>query len=299
MIHLSVEIDSSLVEWLKLTNNPQVDFPNRFLSFQQENNLQLPNASLVDFPISIDMNDIKSMMMQIDKLKTHLTESVVKASSFFPDTSEEYYHHLKVILLPFGKINYGPTEGVQIFSLFPHTDWRETILFLTHVYYHEITHLNYTKRCKEVSANHKSKDSYLYYLQVLIQNEGIANYIVLEELEKMIPLLGNKYIFRYFTYARNIRSEELITKCMDVFNQLFMMEQETFNKYYKKIARLIKSEELPAINLIGIYLATVIAENYGIDVLRNVHQKPATEFFSLYMETDDPLRNHLKDVSLI
>ncbi|MGD6879665.1 DUF5700 domain-containing putative Zn-dependent protease [Bacillus infantis] len=258
-----------------------------FESYCEKEGLKLPKTSFVDFPNEISKEDLRKLREQVEFLNNRKGESITHISKFFPHIEEEITHKLKVVLLPFGKINYGPMAGYQLYSIFPKADPIETYLFLIHIYYHEISFINYTERSSYVSENHLKKADYLDYLKLLIQNEGIGNYAVLNELETFKKQASPIYQYIYFTYANKINDKDLLIRCLKTVNQIFDMKNNDFERLYKKINLIIKSEELPAINIIGLHMANCIANAFGESSLIQVYKADPNDFFNLYKKSGD------------
>ncbi|MCM3239541.1 hypothetical protein M3589_17720 [Heyndrickxia oleronia] len=296
MINLSVEIDSTLLTWLEKNYMSLDKWDDYFENYCEQNGINLPKASFVDFPDEISKDDLERLRRQVDLLNTRKEDSIAHINRFFPKVEEDIAHNLKVVLLPFGKINYGPTIGYQLYSIFPDSNLVETYLFLIHIYYHEISFINYTQRSLYVSENNHKKEDYLDYLKLLIQNEGIGNYAVIKDLETLKKQITSNYKYNYFKYANKINDKNLLVKCLETLNQISSMSNDNFEKYCKKINHIIKSEELPAINIIGLHMANSIAKAFGESTLIQVYKVEPDNFFNLYKESGDPYVDFIKDV---
>lgn len=293
VLSLDVNIDANFVEKLYETQlNPT---NSEWKGYCKRNKLD----NLSDFKLMhnegnfLEREKIDHYKRTAEYLDDNLEKSIDHFSKVLPYMTEKINHELKVTLLPDGKTNFGPRPSLQLFSLKPEADPYETYLFLIHIYYHEISFMNYTEYCEECANNPNTPEKLKYLILMLIQNEGIGNYAVLDDVLGLRYENPN-YSFQYFTYANQLNEQEQIAKSMGLLRQLFNeLNEENFSDFQKKINAVLKNKQLPIINLVGTHMAKVIEEKYGIAVLKDVNNKKATEFFKLYLLTDDNLKEHL------
>lgn len=297
MIKLSVDIDESLLESVGRAKSAQDEWSGIWSNYLRQHQLELPkNFTFVNLPYRLFADQVQKMRDQYLFLESQKQRSIKHIQRFLPHVKEDLEHHVRIVLLPFGTINYGPREGIQLYSFFPTADPMETYLFLIHVYYHEISFLNYTDRGRQVSDVQQTPDDYKEFLLLLIQNEGIANFAVYDGLMSFMDTVDRGYTYCYFNYAPKLNSSAELVKCMNVLNQVFSLDHENFMKYSQQIMKFVKSEQVPAINLIGLHIARKIADAFGVDVLCNVYKKEALEFFRLYFQTNDPIATYLSAI---
>lgn len=231
--------------------------------------------------------DFARVRAAADYLAAHRERSIEHISAFLPPHTPPLTHDLTVMLLPFAKYNYGPREGLQLFSLHPDASSEETYLFLVHVYYHELTPLSYNARCRRCASSPASGADLKYSLRLLIRNEGIANYAVLDDLLRLVA--GNPgWPLKYFTYAPLIGNEDFLDQALVLFDTLLAQvgDGPLRGRDGQLVARL-KNGFVPVINLVGIQMAAAIAARFGVEKLIDVYQQEADAFFRLYAETGD------------
>ena len=286
MIDLRVRLDDSMVDlsrsmdaqglathWADLCRANGLD---RFTTVYDLFNLNRLPASAVDFA---------RVRASADYLAAHLERSVRHISAFLSPNTPPSTYNLTVILLPFAKYNFGPREGLQLFSLHPDASSEETYLFLTHVYYHELTPISYTARCRRCASSPASGADLKYSLRLLIRNEGIANYAVLDELVQLIAKNPDCPL-RYFTYAPLIGNKDFLDRALVLFDTLLAQVGDgPLASHDGQLIAQLKNGFVPVINLIGIQMATAIAGHFGVETLIDVYQQEADAFFRLYAET--------------
>lgn len=196
-------------------------------------------------------------------------------------------HDLTIHLLPGISTCYGLAGGGQIFGLYDHATPEETVLFLEHTYYHELSGHWDTPRLTAAERAASTADGLLTWTLALIRNEGIANIAV---LEKLLTLRQKGVRFGYFTYAGLIGDDDATRKAMLAFRQLVGgLSPETAERVSVNISRVLKNPRLPVINLIGIHMAQAIIAAHGLPVLLDVEGQEPEDFFALYADTADPL----------
>lgn len=291
MISLTVKLDTHLMDILKQGKKKlsKSEWIHLCKSYDIE--------ELTEYPLfkdqTMDEKEVESLNTTINYLATHLNESIQHITKYFPDTPHDIEHNLTVSFLPNGKTNYGPKPTLQLFSIFPDAHPYETYLFLIHVYYHEVSFINYTEYCKECAEDPSTPEKLKYFILTLIQNEGIGNYAILKELINFKEENPN-YEFKYFTYANQLRSELKISQALGLLRQIFNeMNTDNFMEYRKKINLILKNKQLPIINLVGTHMAEVIAAEFGLESLKNVYHKSSVNFFNTYFKTNDSLKNRL------
>jgi hypothetical protein len=295
MIHLNVTLDS-LVQplldggWGKM-ETAWAEFCRRYSitdlaavgdSFQCDHEPTPHELSLLEETVSF--------------VQSHLRQSIEHIESWLPEVNDEISHFLTVALLPYGKYSYGSKVGLQLFSLEACAAPIETYLFLVHVYYHELSYLNETPRGRRCSEEQLSAEDFREWIRLLIRNEGIGNYAVLEDLTQIRDTYSD-YVFRYFTYARKIGDPTLLHKAVTILADAFAgVDDQNVTQFRSATNRIFKSEALPIINLVGTHMAESIANSCGVAALKNVYQSEAPDFFALYGETGAPFAGTLRDL---
>ncbi|MFJ7747504.1 DUF5700 domain-containing putative Zn-dependent protease [Peribacillus sp. NPDC097295] len=292
MLKLDVSLDASLINFVE--NHKKQPTELEWFEYCKANEIPyLANQSLFDEEKKLGSYEIESLSRTVKYLEVHLEDSVKHIAQFFPDTPKDIDHHLKIGLLPYGKKNFGPKSSLQLFSLFPEATPVETYLFLIHIYYHEISFINYTDFCKECSVSPDTPEKLKHFIINLIQNEGIGNFAVLESLIEYREQ-NSSYDFKYFSYASMIRDEVSIVQSMSLLRQILdTVNESNYANYQGKINLILKNKRLPIINLVGTHMAESIVATHGLDALRNVYKRSPKEFFNLYFDTKDPLKEHL------
>ncbi len=296
MLKLKVTIDSTWVDLL--VNQGKEHFVEKWNEYVEAKGLYKSFYQA----LSVPEGDIKNDIEQFKKIKSYIVDqklhSVRNIEKFFPEIEDTIEHDLNVVLLPYGKINFGIEEGTQIFSLSPEAHEVETNLFLTHVFYHEISSINNTERADEVERDIGNLSNYKYLIQLLIRNEGIGNYAILKDLMEFHNE-NRSYNFKYFTYANKINDDFYIKKSFELLYKLFsFVDEENFNQFLPTLNQSLKDKGMPLINVIGIYMAQRIAAYYGEDVLKNIYKVESTKFFELFISTDDKYSIFVKSLGL-
>lgn len=225
-------------------------------------------------------------------IEQHVDQSVAALSPYVPAVPADHPSRiLTVYLVPGFAQCYGPTEGLQIFGLRADADPAEALLFLTHIYYHEISSLFYSETSRRAAANPDTVELFKHWLLLLIQNEGLANYAVFASLLDL-PAQGRP--FAYFKYAGLVHNTEATAKAMTLCREILsQLNNNNFHYLRNHISDMLKNPKLPVINLVGIHLAEAIAATFGECVLLTVADREPQEFFRLYSATGDPLCQYL------
>ncbi|KGX89693.1 hypothetical protein [Pontibacillus marinus] len=285
MLKLKVTIDSTWVDLL--VNQGKEHYVEKWNEYVEAKGLHKSFYQA----LSVPDGDIENDTEQFNKIKSYIVDqklhSIRNIEKFFPEIEDPIEHDLNVVLLPYGKINFGIEEGTQIFSLSPEAHEVETNLFLTHVFYHEISSINNTDWANEAERDFENLSNYKYLIQLLIRNEGIGNYAILKDLMNFNDEHPT-YNFNYFTYANKINDDFYIKKSFELLYKLFsFVDEENFNQLLPTLNHSLKDKGMPLINVIGIYMARRIAEYYGEDVLKNIYKVESTKFFELFISTND------------
>ena len=226
---------------------------------------------------------------RLEALARHLAASVepsvAQVRDHLPAVPEAVRRDLKVVLLPWGRWSFGPRQGLQLFSLHPDADPEEAYLFLVHVYYHEISDLGYTPRCRRCSQARRTAEDFRYWIHLLIRNEGIANHAVLARLLRFRQEHPG-YAWRYFSYADRIGDARAVAAGFDLLRRVFD-RAETMEQAGRldDLLGLLKDKMSPVVNLLGIHMATAVVDRFGLRALSDVHGRDAEEFFRLYEKT--------------
>jgi hypothetical protein len=218
----------------------------------------------------------------LDYLTDRRLTSIAHASPVFPDTADDIQHDVRMAFVPLGKIMAGVRPGLQLFSLFPDADPLEAYLFLVHVYYHEVSDLFAPASATPFTVERRTASDLRRWLRLLIRNEGVGNYVVLEDL---LEFRGARpdYDFKYFTYAPYIESAAHLTASIRLLDQVFAgVTDANVSHFSRNVNLLLKNKALPVINLLGIHMAIAIARAHGVDALRNVFGVDAEVFFAMY-----------------
>lgn len=222
-----------------------------------------------------------------DHIVEHLTDSVEVITPFLPMTPEQRDVPVVVYPVPGMTTCYGAPDGGQLFGLYDGTDAEEMLLFLSHTYYHELSASLSSEAARAAESDPSTAERFQRWVMLLIRNEGIANYAVLEPLRR---LRDRGIQFHYFKYAQLVDNLDATAKAMFAYQQLMaMLNHETVEKVSRRVSAVLKNPRLPVINLIGIHMAEAIARHFGERTLLDVDQKEPEEFFDLFAGTGDPL----------
>jgi hypothetical protein len=224
-------------------------------------------------------------------LERHLEQSVATLKSYLPPCHVGIETSLVVYLIPGFSKCYGPKDGVQLFGLRTGASPEETLLFLIHVFYHELSSQFYTENSRRAAANPDTAELFKHFIRLLIQNEGLANYVVLDEV---LELRSNRVDFSYFTYATFISDRDATARSMSLCRKILsLIDDGNLLDLRGYVLQSLKDPRLPVINLLGIHLAQTIAATFGEQKLFSIADREPQEFFHLYNETGDSLRSHL------
>jgi hypothetical protein len=294
MIHLNVSLDSTLVRqlrdggwggmeaaWSNFCRRYSVpDLGGVQELFQRNQEPSLSEMGLLDDTLSfIDLN---------------LPKSIQHINQWLPEVEDDVSHTVTVAFLPLGNYTFSPKLSLQLFSLDPSASPIETYLFLVHVYYHELSYLNETAKGRRCSLEQSSAEDFREWVRLLIRNEGIGNYAVLEDLIQFRDTYPD-YSFRYFSYAKKIGDPVLLQGAVRILTRVFTaVDDNNVAQFRNGINKIFKNEGLPIINLIGIHMAESIVKHHDSATLKNVYQKEAGDFFGLYGETGAEFAKTLK-----
>jgi hypothetical protein len=209
---------------------------------------------------------------------------------FLPAAARRDDMRLTVHPVPGFRRCYGSSPGTQIFGIRAGADPREALLFLVHVCYHEIAEHFYTEASRRAAAERDGPDALRHWILLLVQNEGLANYAVLEPL---LELRDELTTARYFTYMDAIGDADATARALTVLQRaLAAIDEDNWRELEPRLVAFLKDPRLPVINLAGIHIACSVAAAHGADALIASIREPQ-ELFALYTETEDPLREHL------
>jgi hypothetical protein len=294
MIHLNVTLDSTLVHYLR--NGGWSAMASAWPDFCRRYSLT-DLRKLADFfqcdrePTTDELSLLHDTESFID---SNLQKSIEHITRWLPEIDEDICQPVRVVFLPYGKYTFSPKLGLQFFSLDPYASPIETILFLVHVYYHEMSYLNETPEGRRCSSAQLLAADFKEWIRLLIRNEGIGNHAVLEELKQFTDSHPD-YVMRYFTYARKIGDLALLQSAVSILTDVFTaVDDENVAQFRNGINKIFKNESLPILNLVGIHMAESIANHYGVATLKNVYQREAGDFFALYGQTHAPFAETLK-----
>lgn len=283
MIEVRPYLDTSLVDAVRDAQSPSHYNDAAVHICRERNGMQTaPELKLEDF----NNESKKSLLSLATNVGEHLTEIAQRATRFFPCTDEHYHHRVRILMVPYGTKCFGAGEGLQVFSLMPNADPLEVALFLSHVFYHEVTPLFNTKRSEEAFANLGRPDNYRYGLLHLIRNEGIANYLASAELRAFYEEHPS-YAYRYFTYARSLFDEASVKQAFGVLRRVMSALQNGISsEKMSALDKIILDRRLSVINVTGHHIAQNIAERFGPMTLRNcVYKRDVSLFYDLYRQS--------------
>jgi hypothetical protein len=294
MIHLNVTFDSTLVRQLRDAgwggmDAAWSDFCRRYLLtdvggvrelFQRDRKVSPSEMRLLDDTLAF--------------VSLNLQKSIEHINRWLPEVDDDISHEVTVAFLPYGNYTFSPKPSLQLFSLDPSASPIEAYLFLVHVYYHELSHLNETAKGRRCSIEQLSAEDFREWVRLLIRNEGIGNYAVLDDLIQFRDTHSD-YSFRYFSYAKKIRDPVLLQGAVRILTRVFTEVDDNNVAHFRDgINKIFKNEGLPIINLIGIHMAESIVRNKDAATLKNVYQKEAGDFFALYGQTGAEFAETLK-----
>jgi hypothetical protein len=224
-------------------------------------------------------------------IETELSASIDTIKPYLPRVTGHRAVPVVVHPVPGLTTCYGAPEGGQLFGLYEGADPREMLLFLSHTYYHELSTALDTESSRQAAADPGTPGRFRHWLLLLIRNEGIANYAVLEQLR---ALRQEGVAFKYFKYAGLIDNPSATARAMFACQELLrMLDQRTVRQVAARVSAVLKNPRLPVINLIGIHMAEAIARRFGERALLDVDRREPQEFFRLYAESEDELGEQL------
>jgi aspartate/methionine/tyrosine aminotransferase len=224
-------------------------------------------------------------------MREHLGDSVRAVIPFLPPVPDERPVPVTVHPVPGFTSCYGSSGGHQVFGLFDGADAREMLLFCSHTYMHEAAgHIN-TRRSAQAEADPRTADALIHLILMLIRNEGVANFAVLEGVR---ALLADGVSLPYFDYAHMIDDDRATRHAMAACRQLLARVRTLpAAQTGPRVTEAFKNPKLPVINLVGIRTAEAIAGRYGVGTLVDIADADPQEFFECYARTDDPLAAEL------
>ncbi len=224
-------------------------------------------------------------------IEQHREQSVAAFEAYLPSSQVSVAKSMVVYLIPGFSKCYSPIDGVQLFGLRTAASPEETLLFLIHVYYHEISSHFYTETSRRAVAKPNTPELFKHWLLLLIQNEGLANYVV---LDSVLDLRARGIHFSYFTYANFISDRDATARSMSLCRKILsLIDDSNLPALQGHILQSLKDPRFPVINLVGIYLSQTIAATFDQPKLLSVADREPQEFFRMYNETGDCLRNYL------
>lgn len=294
MIHLKVTLDSTLVRQLREGGWGEME--GAWSTFCVRHSLT-DIGGVRDF-FQCDQTTSREEIGRLEDtllfVDSNLQKSIDQVNGWLPEVDDEISHAMTVAFLPFGSYTFSPRLSLQLFSLDPNASPLETYLFLVHVYYHEASYLNETAIGRRCSMEQASAEDFKEWVRLLIRNEGIGNYAVLEDLMQFRDAHPD-YSFRYFSYARKIGDPALLRGAVHILTRVFTeVDDNNVAQFRDGINKIFKNDELPIINLVGIHMAENIVRSYDATTLKNVYQKEAQDFFALYGKTGAEFADVLK-----
>jgi hypothetical protein len=285
VIRLEVEFDSALVT--ECVRGGGAVGAAAWQRFCQSRGVPLlgesPRAFLPEHVLTPD--ERRQVDGHLDYLAARRPASIAQAGAFFPDIDDDIEHRVTIAFVPLGQIMAGVRPGLQLFSLFPDADPLEAYLFLVHVYYHEVSDLFAPAAATPFIVARDTASDLRRWLRLLIRNEGIGNYMVLDDLLEF-RRARPAYDYKYFSYAPLIGSASHLAASIALLHQVFEFATDAnVTQFSENVNLLLKNKALPIINLVGIHLATAIASTHGVDALKNVYGLDAEAFFELYAST--------------
>jgi hypothetical protein len=285
MIHLQVDFDSSLVD--AFNSRDICRLGERWAKIQEDFRVPEDLSGAFDLRLWETNNLRKRILGMANYLRRRGATALTLVTRLFPDVPTDMHHRLTVILVPAGKLSYGPRDGVQLFALEPKASAFEAYLFLAHVFYHEISALVYTDRARALARERRGAADFRAWIRLLMRNEGIANVAVVEEMRRYRDRRRG-YKFHYFHHAQQIDDLEAITQAIRILIAAFhFVTDEHVVVAGQAMEDYLKRDSLSVINILGTYMGMVIEARYGADILRNVYGLEAEGFFDQYVRTGD------------
>jgi len=220
LIQLDVTLDDTLLRrfrddrwagleagWHELCQRYSMDGLSRFEDF-----FHCDRQATLDDPTTLDGTAAF--------LCANLRQSVEHITRWMPELPQDIVQSLTVAFLPHDRYTFSPKLGLQFFSLDPDADRIETYLFLVHVYYLELSSLNETPHESRCSSEQTSAEDFKDWIRLLIRNEGIGNYAILEDLIQFRDS-NPGYTMRYFSYARQISNRDVLQGAISILTNVF------------------------------------------------------------------------------
>ena len=220
MIGLNVTLDPALVR--ELLESGWAGLRAAWTNFCQRH-LLLDLGAVEDFfdcDRTLSASEWSHLEETASYIDSNLQQSIQHITRWLPEVKDPITQDVTVVFLPCGKYTFSPRLGLQLFSLDPQATHLETYLFLVHVYYHELSFLNETPKGRRCSSEQLSAEDFKEWVRLLIRNEGIGNYAVLEKLLEVRDSRPD-YVFRYFTYARKIGNPTLLENAVSILSSAF------------------------------------------------------------------------------
>lgn len=295
VISISPEFDDSLVRCLKDQGWPAVaKLWNELCSRHSLTGLDPTDIFLMSQPPTA--SNFECFQRCLDYLSDHKDDSITKVLPVLPATRNRLDCDVRFLFLPFGAVSYGPKDSLQLFSLHPNAHPYEVFLFVIHVYYHEVSRLSFTERCRRCSSNQNTSEDFKYWIKLLIRNEGIANYAVLGDLLAFADE-NDDYSFRYFTYARQLTDRRSLDASFRLLRNVYGgVADSNLDSFRDSMNQILKNKALSIVNIVGTHIARAVVRVHGLDALADVYKKDPDETFALFRQTDDPYNS---DVDLL
>lgn len=228
---------------------------------------------------------------KMDHLTDRLTESSDLLSPYLPKITEPVSISIAVHPVPGLTTCYRTPGGGQLLGLYTGADRREMLLYLSHAYYREMTTALQTPASVQAETDPSSPERFRIALMLQIRNEGLAHYVVLRQLR---ALREEGVEFHYFPYARLIDDTDTVTRALATCGRLLTrLDSSNLRATGAEAARLLKDPQLPLVGVIGVHVAEAVAASHGERALLDLEHREPYDFFSLYADSDDPLRHQL------
>lgn len=228
---------------------------------------------------------------KMDYLTERLTESSNLLSPYLPAVSEPTAVSIAVHPVPGLTTSYRTPNSGQLLGLYAGADRREMLLYLSHAYYREMTTALQTPASVQAETDPSSPERFRSALMLQIRNEGLAHYVVLRQLR---ALRDEGVEFHYFPYARLIDDTNTVTRALATCGRLLAgLDGSNLRTTGAEVAKLLKDPQLPLVGVIGVHAAEAVAASHGERALLDLEHREPDDFFSLYADSDDPLRHQL------
>lgn len=228
---------------------------------------------------------------KMDYLTERLTESSSLLSPYLPKVTEPTAISIAVHPVPGLTTSYRTPDGGHLLGLYAGADRREMLLYLSHAYYRELTTALQTPASVQAETDPSSPERFRTALMLQIRNEGLAHYVVLRQLR---ALRDEGVDFHYFPYARLIDDTDTVTRALATCGRLLTrLDSSNLRATGAEAARLLKDPQLPLVGVIGVHVAEAVAASHGERALFALENREPDDFFSLYADSNDPLRHQL------